>query len=258
MGSTNITIEYIKKIFQDMFKQHQEVITKKQEEMFRSHENSIMQLISGNTTLTNQRLDNLSKEIADLKESLEFTQEETEGKFSKLNEKLTSMERNLFSLKKNIEVIQTTKSSWAIEIENKLMDLEDRFRRNNLRINGIKEGKNETWEECEERVNCFLEEKLDMGTSEIWIERAHRVGEKKHGQVIQIVFQFSSYKNKLDILRNCKKLKGTNFSIFEDFSKETASIRKEKWKEVLKNRKDGKISYLQYKTVICKERPQVS
>ena len=137
MVSTNIIIEDIKKIFQDMFKQHQEAITKKQEKMFRSHENSIMQLISGNTTLTNQRLDNLSKEIADLKESLEFTQEETEGKFSKLNEKITSMERNLFSLKKDIEVIQTTKPSWAIEIENKLVDLEDRSRRNNLQINGI-------------------------------------------------------------------------------------------------------------------------
>ena len=36
MGSTNITIEDIKKIFQDMFKQNQEAITKKQEEMFRS------------------------------------------------------------------------------------------------------------------------------------------------------------------------------------------------------------------------------
>ena len=150
-----------------MFQQHQKAITKKQEETFRSHENSIMQLISRNSTLTNQRLDNLSKEIADLKESLEFTQEETEEKFSKLNEKITSMERNLFSLKKDIEVIQTTKPSWAIEIENKLVDLEDRSRRNNLRINGIKEGKNETWEECEESVNCFLEEKLDMDTSEI-------------------------------------------------------------------------------------------
>ena len=105
--------------------------------MFRSHENSIMHLISGNTTQTNLRLDNLSKEIADLRESLEFTQEETEEKFSKLNEKITSMERNLLSLKKYIEVIQTTKLSWAIEIENKLEDLEDRSRRNNLRINGI-------------------------------------------------------------------------------------------------------------------------
>ena len=74
MGSTNITIEDIRKIFQDMFNQHQEAITKKQEKMFRSHENSIMQLISGNTTLTNQRLEILSKEIADPKASLEFTE----------------------------------------------------------------------------------------------------------------------------------------------------------------------------------------
>ena len=77
------------------------------------------------------------------------------------------MEKNLLSLKKDVEVIQTTKPSRAIEIENKLVDLEDRSRRNNLRINGIKEGKNKTWEECEKRVNCFLEEKLDMDTSEI-------------------------------------------------------------------------------------------
>ena len=51
------------------------------------------------------------------------------------------MERNLFSLKKDIKVIQTTKTSWAIEIDNKLVDLEDRSRRNNSKINGIKEGK---------------------------------------------------------------------------------------------------------------------
>ena len=52
-----------------------------------------MQLISGSTTLTNQRLDNLSKETADLKESLEFTQGETEEKFSTLNEKTSTMEK---------------------------------------------------------------------------------------------------------------------------------------------------------------------
>ena len=118
-----------------------------------------------------------------------------------------------------------------------------------------------TWQRQQRRCDNVVTTslcQLGMDTSELWIERAHQVGEKKRGQERQIVVQFNSYKNKLDILRNCKKLKGTNFSIFEDFSKETASIRKEKWKEVLKNRKDGKISYLQYKTVICKEWPQVS
>ena len=208
-----------------------------------------MQLISGKRTLTNQRLDNLRKEIADLKESLEFTQEETEGKFNKSNEKMTTMERNLFSLKKDIEVIQTTKPDWEIKIKNKIADLDDRSRRNNLRNNGIKEGKNDTWEECQERVNCFPEAKLDMGTSEIWIERPHQEREKKTGQEKQIVVQFNSDKSKLDILRNCKKLKGTNFLVFDDFSKETASIRKDERKEVLKNQKGGNVKLL---FVICK------
>ena len=51
------------------------------------------------------------------------------------------MERNLFSLKKDIKIIQTTKPSRAIEIENKLVDLEDRSRSNNLRITWNKRGK---------------------------------------------------------------------------------------------------------------------
>ena len=67
--------------------------------MFRSPKSSIMQLISGNTALTNQRLDNLSKEIAGLKESLDFTQEETEEKINKMNETISAMKRNLSSLK---------------------------------------------------------------------------------------------------------------------------------------------------------------
>ena len=121
-----------------------------------------------------------------------------------------------------------------------------------------KRGKKRNLGECEERVNCFLEEKLDIDTSKIWIERAHRVGEKKTAQERQIAVQFNSYKNKLAILRNCKKLKNTKFSVFEDFTEETVSIRKEKSKRILKNRKDGKISYLQYKAVICKERSMVS
>ena len=92
-----------------------------------------------------------------------------------------------------------------------------------------------------------------MNTSNITIERAHRVGEKSNDKERAIVVQFSFYKDKINSLRNCKKFKGTKFSIFDDFSQETMQIRKEKWKEALANRKQGKISYLQYRNVICKE-----
>ena len=49
-------------------------------------------------------------------------------------------------------------------------------------------------------------------------------------------------------------LKNIRFSIFEDYSRETAVIRKEKWQEVLANKEKGIISYLNYRTVICKQR----
>ena len=85
--------------------------------------------------------------------------------------------------------------------------------------------------------------KIGDGTSNITIERAYRVGEKSNDKERAIVVQFSFYKDKIN----------TKISIFEDFSKETMQIHKEKWKEVLANKKQGKILYLQYRSVIYME-----
>ena len=74
--------------------------------------------------------------------------------------------------------------------------------------------------------------KIDFNN--ICIIHPKRVDKKKKGKEKQIVFQFNSYKHKLDILRNCKKLKDTNFSVIEDIDKETTGICKEKWKEAIK------------------------
>ena len=93
------------------------------------------------------------------------------------------------------------------------------------------------------------------------MERELRVREKSHNKERAIVVQFLSYKDKTNILRNYQKLKEAKISISENFSQDTMQIRKEKWKEVLAennrkqkgNRKQGKISYLKYGSVICKE-----
>ena len=61
-------------------------------------------------------------------------------------------------------------------IHNKLVKLEDRSRRNNIRIDGIKEHNKESWEECERRVHSMLKERLDIENVET--ECAHRAGTK--------------------------------------------------------------------------------
>ena len=45
-------------------------------------------------------------------------------------------------------------------VTNKLIDLEYRSRRNNLRIDGISESRNKNWEECEEEAQKVFNEKL--------------------------------------------------------------------------------------------------
>ena len=75
-----------------------------------------MQLISRNITLTNQRLDNFSKEVAGLKKVSNSLKRKKKKNFNKINETISTLKKNLFSLKKDTEVIQTSKPSWATDI----------------------------------------------------------------------------------------------------------------------------------------------
>ena len=64
----------------------------------------------------------------------------------------------------------------------KLIELEDRSRRNNIRIEGIEEEQYQTWDRCEGKVQKVIKDKL--GTKdEVEIDRCQRM--KKIGQIMK-------------------------------------------------------------------------
>ena len=65
-----------------------------------------------------------------------------------------------------------------------MVDLVDRSRRNNPRIDGISEKENETWDEREQEVQSLIKDKLGIAEN-IVIERAHRIKQKKRAVIIQ-------------------------------------------------------------------------
>lgn len=68
----------------------------------------------------------------------------------------------------------------------------------------------ESWEDCERKVKACVKE--GMGTTErLEIERSHRVGKA-------IVVRFLSYKQKMLVLTNARKLKTSNIYVRVDFS----------------------------------------
>ena len=129
----------------------------------------------------------------------------------------------------------------------KLVDLEDRSRRNNLRIYGISESKYQAWGKCEEKVGEVFREKL--GLDNIHIERIHRVkrGKKdKNTKPRKIVCNLLSFKEKKVVMKNAKKLKNTNIFVDEDFCPKKIVYHKQLWEGVKELRRKGNIPYLNY------------
>ena len=90
-----------------------------------------------------------------------------------------------------------------------MVDLEDRSRRLNLRIDGVTERKGVTWEQCEEKTHNIFKGKLGLENSDI--ERAHHSkGKASSNQPRIIVCKLLSYKQKKEVLTNVQKLKGSN------------------------------------------------
>ena len=191
----------------------------------------------------NERLEKFNKETVDLKTSLETSQEKFEKNFQKVNDNLSKQKQKL---KEDINELWKDND----QLCERLKDLEDRSRRDNLMIDGIAEVQNEMWEQTEEILQNLFKEKLQLES--ISVERAHRVGNKEKNNKRTIVVKVASFKDKLKINSEAWKLKGTIISINEDYSKEMLEIKKEKWKEAKELRNNGTYAILFYAKVVTK------
>lgn len=181
------------------------------------------------------------EKIKDIEKSLEFTQELVDQKIADLDNHWES---------KIIQQVATAKEESRF-LRNKLRTLEDRNRRNNLRVEGVTENDNETWEDSENKVKDIIKEQMGID-EELKIERAHRIGKKENGKKRAIIFKLESWKQKEMILKKTNKLKNTGLYINEDFSDETMLIRKELFKEMKIKRDEGKFAKVVYDKLVVR------
>ena len=61
------------------------------------------------------------------------------------------------------------------------------------------------------------------------------------------------------VLKNSHRLKRTTYYVNEDFNKEKLAYRKKLWEKIKALRKESKLAYLNYKSIVINERndPQV-
>jgi len=209
-----------------------------QEKNFRS----FVQII---TDSTNQRMDNLVREMQDLKNSLNFSQGE-------LGDMKTVSGKNVDKIKQ-LEQDILTYNNEVTEIVNKVDYIENQSRRNNLIFDGIKDDKKETWEQSEVKVKEVLKTKLRLNTDAIEIERAHRNG-RPGDRPRPIVVKFSRFKDKQSILRHAKLLKGTSIYINEDYSERIRQKRKDLLPALRAARERGQVAHIRYDKLVISDR----
>ncbi|XP_065671710.1 uncharacterized protein LOC136089585 [Hydra vulgaris] len=238
-----VTIDQIEKMMKKMFKEFK----KETESMIKQQEKNVLNIISSSTKILYERLDivesnikenckqikTIKKEVEDIKVSLNFHEHLIDEKIRSV---VNSQEKCITT-----SAIQSNESAF-IKIRGKLREMEDRSRRNNLRIDGVKENDGESWKDSEMKVNKIFENYL--GLKGIKIERAHRTGQKNSVKPRTIIIKLLDFKDKIDILKKTTNLKGKNIYINEDFCAETVQIRKNLQEQMKIERAAGKFAHL--------------
>ena len=159
--------------------------------------------------------------------------------FATLQEEMLGLKQEVLNLRKQNEDLSKANASLMDRIdalERKTDDLEGRSKRNNLIFHGVHRLSGETNEDCEGVIREVLTDKLEMGP-EVEFDRVHRLNSKPDSPIIA---RCCSFKGKVAILKQKRKLKGTTIFIGEDFSARVRDIRRRLSPHLKQARDDGR------------------
>ena len=186
---------------------------------------------------------NMSRNVDDLKASLQFSQAEIDG--LKINN------AKCMEVGKTISEGLSASQTFTNDVSAKLDYLENQSRRSNVIIDGIPDVKSESWSDAEIKVKNVFTDHLKIDPKLIEIERAHRVGKyDPTGRPRSIVAKLLRFKDKEEIFKRSKNLKGTNIYINEDFSESVRQKRKDLLPQLKAERQKGNIAYLKFDKLV--------
>ena len=185
----------------------------------------------------NTRIDNLMKDVQSVKSSLEFTQVQVE--------ELITSDLRVKEVKVQIE-----------HLGNKLDDLENRSRRNNLCFVGIPESPKETWQESESKIKHQISSHMPEVGTDFVIQRVHRVGRPlSDSKPRKIVARILNYKHREAVFKAKKKLHGTNMFVNEDYFDRVIKTRTQLMPKLKKARRKNQRAFLRFDKLVIYDNP---
>ena len=149
---------------------------------------------------TNNRIDTFVREtitdMTELKASLQYTQKE----LSEIKQNVTSNHDQRVAADRLLQKLDAD----VKRVDDTADYLQNQSRRNNLRVDGVKEKPGETWEDTRAALRQVVQKELKLPAEQVdalKIERAHRTGATTAQRDRTIVVKLSSFKERDAIIR---------------------------------------------------------
>ena len=149
-----------------MFKQQEQVLTETSNSASSFTNIRIGKLLT-DISKNNEKLFQLSKEFTCVQVSIDTSQQNLEGKMKMLGEKFEKERKENINYFKSIEAEDK-------DLKDKLRDLVNRSKQDNMRFDSIVECENESWSNTEENLKDFLYQRLNI--QRVGIEQVQRIG----------------------------------------------------------------------------------
>ena len=179
-----------------------------------------------------------TKDISDLKESTNFAEEMYKTKLQGINKQYDNINAKLL----NLETENQTLNNTIKELETKNLYLEAYSRRENIKfenINEFEDGSDK--EDAEQVLRNFMDTELGyMDAMTMEFQRVHRLGKKKENEPRPILARFLRFKDCEKILSLGRRLKESNYKMYQDLPREIVQRRK-KQMPIFKKAKENKI-----------------
>ncbi|XP_069980121.1 uncharacterized protein [Penaeus vannamei] len=162
----------------------------------------VISLMEAHKTSLNDTICNLQRalseatsKLSDVIESLAFTQKELEDskEIRKLSDDNAALEQLRGLSADTAEVKQS-----LMKATDRADYMQDQSRRNNLRISGIPEDRDENWQQSHWKVSQFFRRHFNLTPD---LERAHRVGKQKD-KPRDIVVKFTRFQDRESVLQD--------------------------------------------------------
>ena len=165
-----------------------------------------------------EKIDNMDRRFTNLEREFLKRVEQLETSITFINDEFESFKSDLADIKTENSNLKQD----IMTLKEEVIDNKCRSMRSNLLLHGVAEQKEE---KCEDVIRQFIQQKLDINTDTMVIERSHRIGGYQQGKCRPIVTRFLRYKDKETIKKASYKLKGTRFGLSDQFPKEIVARR---------------------------------